>query len=64
MIIMSPKQRRGYEVVKITLELPKSLVEEFDKLYRTQGFSSRTEAIKYLMLLAIREWRKLSKEVS
>ncbi|MEM3713885.1 MAG: ribbon-helix-helix domain-containing protein [Nitrososphaeria archaeon] len=44
--------------IKINLNVPKELLKQFDEIVKWR-FTSRTELIKFLMLQAIEEERKL-----
>jgi len=50
------------EVTRIGVSLPKNLLEEFDSIIKTRGYSSRSEAIRDAIRNYIAEYKWLEKE--
>jgi len=50
------------KITRIGVSLPKNLLEEFDKIIQTRGYSSRSEAIRDAIRSYIAEYRWLESE--
>ena len=49
-------------ITRIGVSLPKNLLEEFDNIIRTRGYSSRSEAIRDAIRNYIMEYKWLERE--